>query len=86
MIQMDKNEKSPDENMKKNQGIDPVQLIIWGILLVAYGVYSTYKTANAGIETNLIFILMPNLIMTVFGILMILVGYRKENERKEKKN
>ena len=75
MIQMDKNEKPPDKNMIKNQGIDPIQLVIWGILLVAYGVYSTYKTANAGIETNLIFILMPNLIMTVLGILMILVGY-----------
>lgn len=83
---MDKNEKPLDENMKKNQGIDPVQLIIWGILLVAYGIYSTYKTVNAGIEANLIFILMPNLIMTVFGILMILVGYRRENERKAKKN
>jgi hypothetical protein len=77
---MDNSEKPLEENSERFGGVDPVQLIIWGILLVAYGIYSTYRTVNLDIENNLIYLLTPNIIMTFFGILMILLGYRREKE------
>lgn len=63
-------------------GTDPVQLIIWGVLLIGYGVYSVYQTMNSGIEDNLLYLVMPNVILTVFGVLMIMVGYRNEKKAK----
>lgn len=82
MILMENNKENPDKENKDSKGIDPIQLLIWGILLVAYGLYSTYRTANSGIESNLLYILMPNIILTIFGFIMILVGYRREKESK----
>ena len=72
-----------EEDTKKrgNSGTDPVQLIIWGILLIGYGIYSVYKALSSEIESHLIFFIMPYSILIVFGTLMVLIGYRNEKNR-----
>ena len=82
-INMDKEvEQNPDKN-DRLKGIDPVTLIIWGILLVIYGVYTTYNTLMADIESNLLYIITPNLILTIFGIMFTLEGYKREKKGKK---
>ena len=83
-IKMENEVEQNKENNDKLGGIDPVTLIIWGILLVIYGVYTTYNTLIADIESNLLYIITPNLILTFFGTIMTLEGYKRE--KKGKKN
>ena len=84
MIPLNNNNKEPKKETKINkQKVDPVQLIIWGILLVAYGIYTTYGTLNSGIESNLLYIITPNLILTAFGVIISFVGYRREKKDKK---
>jgi hypothetical protein len=84
VIQLDNN-KEPEKGTKNDeQGVDPVQLIIWGILLVGYGIYTTYRTLTAGIESNLLYIITPNLILTAFGVIISFVGYRREKKDKKR--
>ena len=58
------------EEARRNpiEGVDPVQLMIWGVLLVAYGLYSTYRALNSEIEVSLIFFIAPYLVVTFFGV------------------
>jgi len=84
VIPLNNNNKEPKKETKINkQKVDPVQLIIWGILLVAYGIYTTYGTLNSGIESNLLYIITPNLILTAFGVIISFVGYRREKKDKK---
>jgi hypothetical protein len=76
-------ENGGELNTEKTNSIDPMTLIIWGVLLVIYGVYTTYNTLNAGIETNLLYIITPNLILTFFGTLALLEGYKREKKVKK---
>jgi hypothetical protein len=71
---------TPDSKNEEQEkwGVDPIQLIIWGILLVAYGGYSIYQTINADIESNLIVYIMPNLILSIFGVMISVLGYKRE--------
>ncbi len=65
------------------EGIDPLQLIIWGILLVAYGVYSSFRVIQDTGEVSVFFRVIPFLVITFFGIVIIMRGYRDEKERKD---
>lgn len=85
MIHLDNNTEKPEKETKKiSDGVDPIQLIIWGFLLVAYGIYTTYGALTSGIESNLLTIMMPNLILTAFGVIISSVGYRREKENKKR--
>ncbi|MBN2334770.1 hypothetical protein JXL21_04370 [Candidatus Bathyarchaeota archaeon] len=66
--------------------IDPIQLMIWGVLLVAYGLYSAYGAVNSEMEGGLMFILVPYLAITFFGATISIYGYRKEKEKKKEKD
>jgi choline-glycine betaine transporter len=78
-------ENSPEkqENPFKN---DPLQYIIWGILLVAFGLYSIYKLLTQPVEGSVIMVGMPYYIVLLFGILVTGIGIRREKERKENEN
>ena len=76
------NNTEPQE-IKDKKGVDPITLIIWGVLLILYGVYTTYNTLMADIQSNLLYIITPNLILTFFGILVSLEGYKREKKGKK---
>jgi hypothetical protein len=80
---LDENKEPTKVTKKDEQGVDPVQLIIWGALLVAYGIYTTYGALTAGFESNLLYIVTPNLILTAFGVIISFVGYRREKKDKK---
>jgi hypothetical protein len=77
---MEKN--TEPQEIKDKKGVDPITLIIWGVLLILYGVYTTYNTLMADIQSNLLYIITPNLILTFFGVLVSFEGYKREKKGK----
>lgn len=82
-IQLENNNKEPEKETKDKNQVDPIALIFWGVLLVAYGLFSTYRLLTADIESNLLYIVTPNLILTAFGIIIGFLGLRQEKNRKK---
>ena len=66
--------------------VDPIQLMIWGALLVVYGIYTVYQAIMQGEGRNTLYLVTPNLILTFFGVLVAAVGYRSEKENRKSGN
>ena len=66
--------------------VDPIQLMIWGALLIIYGVITVVQTLRWAEGRNTLYLVTPNLILTFFGVLVAAVGYRSEKENRKRGN
>ena len=71
--------KENDE--KNNLDIDPIHLMIWGVFLLIYVIYSTYNIFMNDTEINKINLSLPNIVFTFFGVIMIISGYQRERKK-----
>ena len=75
------NDDLKEKEKKENLDIDPVHLMIWGIFLLLYVIYSTYNILMNDSDISKINLSLPNIVFTFFGIIMIVSGYQRERNK-----
>ena len=81
---MDGNDQEKRDEKKVGKGIDPLQLLFWGLLLALYGVYGIYSSYKSRFEVNLTSVFFPYIVVLIFGITVSYIGFKGERESKKK--
>jgi uncharacterized membrane protein YidH (DUF202 family) len=77
---MSEKKSSMDKILEKRKR-DPSTIILWGILLLFYGIYRFYQVIiNLEKINNLQLQLIEPVIMTVFSLIVIFSGYRSKKQ------
>ena len=73
--------KSNIEKIPERRKRDPSTIILWGILLLFYGIYRFYQVImNIEKINNLQLNLLEPIIMTIFSLIVIFSGYRSKKQ------
>lgn len=83
-IEMEDNEQEKLGEKKERKRIDPLQLVFWGLLLAFYGVYGIYCSFKSRSEVSLTSVLLPYIVVLVFGITISYIGFKGERESTKK--
>jgi uncharacterized BrkB/YihY/UPF0761 family membrane protein len=67
---------------EKRAGVDPLTFIIWGILLVGFGLFFLISIYLNPQETQKVLAAGPYAVLTVFGSIMAAKGIKEYNEEK----
>jgi hypothetical protein len=73
--------KNNKEKNKKNT--DPITYVIWGILLLFFGIYNIYQIITDKKDNLFYEVIYIPIIITVFGLTMIGVGLITEMKNKK---
>jgi len=80
--------ESTKEEGQSRKNVDSLTFIFWGILLTVFGVYAVYSSYINPMLAEKMIAIGPYTIVTVFGVMVAIKGYRnfrEENSEKQKK-
>lgn len=82
---MESKAESTKEEGKSRKNVDPLTFILWGILLTVFGVYAIYSSYINPMVAEKMIAIGPYTIVTVFGVMVSLKGYRAFRDEKAEK-
>ena len=77
---MSEEKNTIEKLIPKSRKRDPLIFIIWGLLLLFYGLYRFYQVIMAIEKLNNVYLsLIEPIIMTVFSMIVLFFGFNRKN-------